>query len=152
MSIVSGFMMGAAIGNNIRQMFTGEAPMPAKPAVQTAPLALVAAVPGRRRYRAAVLAPELAALLEEAARIGTEGFDEGLFERTRRAGIGSALRGMEDFDDVCVSLALDEFDGFCYLDYPALMASIAKEECEAFIRDTLQPERLALSIVKAKQA
>ena len=65
MSIVSGFMMGAAIGNNIRQMFTGEAPMPAKPAVQTASLALVAAVPGRRRYRAAVLAPELAALLEE---------------------------------------------------------------------------------------
>ena len=93
-----------------------------------------------------------AALLEELKRVNAEGFDAALFERTRRAGIGAALRGMEDFDDVCVSLALDEFDGFCYLDYPALMASIAKEECEAFIRDTLQPERLALSIVKAKQA
>ena len=92
------------------------------------------------------------ALLEELDRVNAEGFDAALFERTRRAGIGAALRGMEDFDDVCVSLALDEFDGFCYLDYPALMASIAKEECEAFIRDTLQPERLALSIVKAKQA
>ena len=93
-----------------------------------------------------------AALLEELDRVNAEGFDAALFERTRRAGIGAALRGMEDFDDVCVSLALDEFDGFCYLDYPALMASISKEECEAFIRDTLQPERLALSIVKAKQA
>ena len=92
------------------------------------------------------------ALLEELDRVNAEGFDAALFERTRRAGIGAALRGMEDFDDVCVSLALDEFDGFCYLDYPALMASISKEECEAFIRDTLQPERLALSIVKAKQA
>ncbi len=94
----------------------------------------------------------LAALLEEAARIGTEGFDEGLFERTRRAGIGSALRGMEDFDDVCVSLALDEFDGFCYLDYPAVMASIEKSECEAFIRETLLPERVALSVVEARNA
>ena len=67
MSIVSGFMMGAAIGNNIRQMFTGGgcdgvaavAPQPQQP------LALVAQVSGRRRYRAAVLTPELAALLEE---------------------------------------------------------------------------------------
>ena len=93
----------------------------------------------------------LAALNEEVARIGREGLDSALFERTKRAGIGSALRGMEDFDDVCVSLALDEFDGFCYLDYPAVMASIEKIECEAFLRENLQPERLALSILAAKK-
>ena len=85
-------------------------------------------------------------------RIGKEGFDWNLFERSRRAGIGSALRAMEDFDDVCVSIALDEFDGFCYLDYPAVMASIEKQECEDFIRDALQPERLAISILEAKKA
>lgn len=94
----------------------------------------------------------LAALSAEAERIGREGFDRILFERSRRAGIGSALRAMEDFDDVCVSIALDEFDGFCYLDYPAVMASIEKQECEEFIRDALQPERLAISILEAKKA
>ena len=93
----------------------------------------------------------MAALKEEVARVGREGLDNALFERTKRAGIGSALRGMEDFDDVCVSLALDEFDGFCYLDYPAVMASIEKSECEAFLREALQPERLALSILTAKK-
>ena len=93
----------------------------------------------------------LAALKEEVARIGRDGLDTALFERTKRAGIGTALRGMEDFDDVCVSLALDEFDGFCYLDYPAVMASIEKSECEAFLRDALRPERLALSILAAKK-
>ena len=93
----------------------------------------------------------LSALNEEVARIGKVGLDNALFERTKRAGIGSALRGMEDFDDVCVSLALDEFDGFCYLDYPAVMASIEKSECEAFLRDALRPERLALSILAAKK-
>ena len=93
----------------------------------------------------------LAALLEEISRVNREGLDSGLFERARRAGIGSALRGMEDFDDVCVSLALDEFDGFCYLDYPAVMASIEKSECEAFLRENLLPERFAISIVRAKK-
>ncbi len=92
----------------------------------------------------------LEALKAEVARIGQEGIDPQLFERARRSGIGAALRGMEDFDDVCVSLALDEFDGFCYLDYPSVMASIEKRECEAFLQEALQPERLALSVLKAK--
>ena len=90
-------------------------------------------------------------LQDEVARIGRDGLDAGLFERARRAGIGSALRAMEDFDDVCVALALDEFDGFCYLDYPAVMASITKAECEAFLADALRPERLALSILESKK-
>ena len=89
------------------------------------------------------------ALLKEVARVGKEGIDEKLFERSLRSGIGGALRSMEDFDDVCVNLALDEFDGFCYLDYPAIMASIRREECEAFLRETLKPERLAMSVVTA---
>ena len=90
-----------------------------------------------------------AALVQEVSRIEKEGIDEKLFERSLRSGIGGALRAMEDFDDVCVNLALDEFDGFCYLDYPAIMASIRKEECEAFLRETLRPERLAMSVVTA---
>ncbi len=92
-----------------------------------------------------------AALLEELDRVRSEGLDEGLFRRVKRAGIGAALRGMEDFDDVCVSLALDEFDGFCYLDYPAIMASVTKEECEAFLCGAMQPEQLAISVVRAKK-
>ncbi|WP_462392913.1 HMA2 domain-containing protein [Mitsuokella multacida] len=83
MSYVSGFMMGAAIGKSIRQMFGGSSATPssgratvgrrsraaAKP--QAAPLravpsfALVSALPGRRRYRAARIAPSIATLLEE---------------------------------------------------------------------------------------
>ena len=94
----------------------------------------------------------LARLQEETARIAAEGFDPVLFERAKRAGIGNALRAMEDFDNVCVSLALDEFDGFCYLDYPETLAGITKEECEAFVREALAPERLALAVVSGKKA
>lgn len=91
----------------------------------------------------------LASLNEEIERVGREGFDEGLFRRSKRSSLGAALRSMEDFDDVCVSLALDEFDGFCYLDYPAVLSSITREECEAFVRETLKPERFAISILEA---
>ena len=83
MSYVSGFMMGAAIGKSIRQMFGGSSTAPssgraavgrrsraaAKPqAVPLGPVpsfALVSALPGRRRYRAARIAPSIATLLEE---------------------------------------------------------------------------------------
>ena len=83
MSYVSGFMMGAAIGKSIRQMFGGSsaaapsgnpavgrrgraATLPGQAAVGDAPsFALVSTLPGRRRYRASRIAPAIAAALEE---------------------------------------------------------------------------------------
>ena len=82
MSYVSGFMMGAAIGKSIRQMFGGSSTAPSSgnpavgrrraaakpqaPQLRAVPsFALVSALPGRRRYRAARIAPSIAALLEE---------------------------------------------------------------------------------------
>jgi predicted Zn-dependent peptidase len=93
-----------------------------------------------------------AALLEEIKRVQDEGFDEGLFQRAKKAAIGSALREMEDFDSVCVSLALNEFEGFCFLDGPAVLADISRQECEDFIREWLLPERFAMSLVVPQQA
>ena len=93
-----------------------------------------------------------AALLQEIKRVQENGFDEGLFLRAKKAAIGSALREMEDFDNVCVSLALNEFEGFCFLDGPVVLAGITKQECEDFIREWLLPERFAVSLVLPPQA
>ncbi len=92
------------------------------------------------------------ALLDEIKRVQDKGFDESLFLRAKKAAIGSALREMEDFDNVCVSLALNEFDGFCFLDGPVVLAEISKEECEDFVREWLLPERFAMSTVLPPQA
>ncbi|MBR0161019.1 MAG: insulinase family protein [Oscillospiraceae bacterium] len=91
----------------------------------------------------------LEALKAELKRIESEGLSRKLFHRAQKAAIGGVLRSMEDFDDVCVSLALDEFDGFCYLDYPAVLESVTIGECEAFLKETLSPDRLAMSVVHA---
>lgn len=84
------------------------------------------------------------------AKVGAQGLDETAFQQAKRATLGSTLRGMEDFENVCVSLALGVFDGYCAFDSVPMLQSISRAECEAFITEYLAPERLALSIIQAK--
>ncbi|MBR1457668.1 MAG: insulinase family protein, partial [Oscillospiraceae bacterium] len=90
-------------------------------------------------------------LKAEIARVAAEGFEPARFERAKRATYGARLRGLEDFDSVCVSMASGVFDGFCSLDAIALLQEIRVEECEAFVREALAPERLACSIMEPKK-
>lgn len=90
-------------------------------------------------------------LTAERERIVSQGLDTAAFTRAKRASFGARLRGLEDFDNVCVSLAMGSFEGYTAFDAPALLESVTKSECEAFIADTLAPERLALSIIEAKR-
>ena len=91
------------------------------------------------------------ALKNEAARVAAEGFSDERFERARRASLGARLRGLEDFGSVCMSLASGIFEGYCSLDAISLLDSVTKAECEAFVRDALAPERLAISILEPKK-
>ena len=74
------------------------------------------------------------------------------FERAKRDSYGARLRGLEDFDSVCVSLATGQFEGYCPFDAPGLLDQVTRQECEAFVRENLQPERFALSIIEGKKA
>ena len=90
-------------------------------------------------------------LRKELEQISREGFDPGRFERAKRASLGARLRGLEDFESLCLALAEDLFVGYCPLDAAALLPQIQKEDCEAFLRDALLPERLALSIIAPRR-
>ena len=94
----------------------------------------------------------LAALNERIAEVCKSGFAPDAFERAKRASYGARLRGLEDFDSVCVSLASGQFEGYCPFDAPGLLDQVTKAECEAFVRENLQPERFALSIIEGKKA
>ncbi len=87
----------------------------------------------------------------ECLRVAAEGFPDERFERARRASLGARLRGLEDFGSVCVSLVSGVFEGYCSLDAIAMLDRVTKAECEAFVRDVLAPERLAISIIEAKK-
>ena len=90
----------------------------------------------------------LRALEEELARIGREGLDPRRFELAKRASFGSRLRGLEDFESVCIAIAEGAFEDFCAFDAPQLLQQITVAECERFLREALAPDRLALSILE----
>ena len=86
----------------------------------------------------------------EIARVAKEGFDAAYFTRAKRASLGARLRALEDFDNVCVSLAMDHFDGYCSFDSFDLLESITAEDCRRFVEEALAPERLAMSVIAPK--
>ena len=86
-------------------------------------------------------------LKAQVEKIRTEGLDPKRFERAKRASLGARLRGLEDFENVCVSMAVGVFDGYCAFDAPPVLDSISIEECRSFIVESLAPERLAMSVI-----
>lgn len=75
------------------------------------------------------------------------GLDPDAFEAAKRASFGSRLRGLEDFDSLCLALADGVFGGYCFLDCFDVLESIRLEECEAFLAEFMAPDRLAISII-----
>ena len=67
-------------------------------------------------------------------------------------GLPDRLRGLEDFEGVCIALAEGVFDGSSPLDAAELLQSIRREDCEAWLREHLGPERLALSIIEPRRS
>lgn len=90
-------------------------------------------------------------LCSEVENVRDNGLDASAFERCKCASFGSRLRGLEDFENVCLSMADGVFDGYCAFDAPAVLASISKAECERFITENLCKERLAVSQILPKK-
>ena len=91
-------------------------------------------------------------LMEELRRVEETGLDPQRFERAKRASLGARLRGLEDFESVCITLAESLFEGCCALDSTELLQSVTKDECESFLRSQLQEEKLALSVIEPRRA
>lgn len=83
----------------------------------------------------------------EVACVKEQGLDEERFQRAKKASLGARLRGLEDFENVCLSVVDGVFDGFQALDAVAMLDSIERCECEEFIVNNLAPERIAVSVV-----
>ena len=81
------------------------------------------------------------------AALAENGLDAAQFERAKKASFGARLRGLEDFENVCIALVQGAFSSYCSLDSFRLLQSIEKSECERFILENMAPERLAMSVV-----
>ncbi len=90
----------------------------------------------------------LEAVLAEAARLGREGVDPGLWDRVKRAAYGSMVRRLNSLEDTCVELAQAHFDGEDYLRFPELFQSIERADVEELIRRWCVADRACLSVVR----
>lgn len=88
-----------------------------------------------------------AAVAEEAARIGREGIDDGLWERIKKGSYGNQVRSLNSFDIMCINQAQSFFAGTNYLNFADLYASITRKEAEDLIARWVVEERTALSVI-----
>lgn len=87
------------------------------------------------------------AVLEEWQRLSREGLDEGLFRRLKKSELGRRIRDLDGFDSLCYRICAGHFAGAAYLDFPAAYNAVTREEVEAFLRQTVVPEHMSLSMV-----
>ena len=79
--------------------------------------------------------------------VAENGLDEALFTRVRHAAYGDAVRALGVFSTLCFDLARCHIAGYTPFDRFALLESVTAGETAAFLRERLDPERMALSIV-----
>lgn len=87
------------------------------------------------------------AVLEEWQSLSREGLDEGLFRRLKKSELGRRIRDLDGFDSLCYRICAGHFAGAAYLDFPAAYNAVTREEVEAFLRQTVVPEHMSLSVV-----
>ena len=87
------------------------------------------------------------AILKEAERLGREGADEALFQRLKRSAFGRRIRELDSFENICYRMCQSTFEGAFYYDFPDLYRSITLDETVKMIRDTVVPQRAALSLI-----
>lgn len=91
-----------------------------------------------------------AAVEAEAARLGRDGVDAGLWERLKKAAYGVDVRQLNSFEHICVELAQAHFAGEEFLSFPQVYAQLTKADVEAFIRENMTPGRSALAVVEPR--
>ena len=91
------------------------------------------------------------AILQEARRIGEQGGDPALFERLKKSAFGRRMRELDSFENICYRMCQSYFAGEEYFDFPALYQTITREEAEQLLRETVIPERMAVSLVYPKE-
>ena len=87
---------------------------------------------------------------KEISRLSDSGLDRGLFERIKKAAVGSQIRSLNSLESICVGVAGGYFRGYDALAASDLLLSITPEDIAGFYKEHLTPENMAISIVTPK--
>ena len=87
---------------------------------------------------------------KEIRRLSGEGPDKELFDRIKKAAIGSQIRSLNSFEAICSGVTGGHFRGYDAFEASTQLASITPDDIAAFYRERLDPEKMAISIINPK--
>ena len=91
------------------------------------------------------------AILAEAKRLTEEGLDEAYYRRIINANFGAAMRALNSFESIAVSMVEGCFRRYDAYRFPEVYDSITQQDVLDFIRNSFTERGMALSIVYPKE-
>ena len=91
------------------------------------------------------------AILAEAQRMVRKGVDEDYYKRIVNANFGAALRELNSFESIAVSMAEGRFQGYDPYRFPEIYDSITAADVLAFLRENVTRSHMALSVIAPKE-
>ena len=92
------------------------------------------------------------AILAEARRLVSEGVDGDYYRRVVNANFGAALKALNSFESIAVSMAEGCFQGYDPYCFPEVYDSITVEDVLDFLRRNMTRDHMALSVITPKEA
>ncbi|MBD9224411.1 MAG: insulinase family protein [Clostridiales bacterium] len=92
------------------------------------------------------------AILAEAQRLVSQGVDDDYYRRVVNANFGAALKALNSFESIAVSMAEGCFQGYDPYRFPEVYDSITVEDVLDFLRQNMTRDHMALSVITPKEA
>ena len=92
------------------------------------------------------------AILAEAQQLVSQGMDGYYYRRVVNANFGAALKALNSFESIAVSMAEGCFQGYDPYRFPEVYDSITVEDVLDFLRQNMTRDHMALSVITPKEA
>lgn len=90
-------------------------------------------------------------ILKEAEHVANVGVDEELFARRKKAAVGSNIRGLNSFDNICYTVSIGNFNGFDPFESIQILSGFTASDVTEFIRAHITREKTAMAVVRAAE-
>lgn len=87
------------------------------------------------------------AILNQAEKLIKQGLSAEDFQRMKRSALGRRIRDLDSFSSTAFRLCAYHFNGFDYFRFPEIYAAVKAEELIEFLKQSVTPDRAALSII-----
>ena len=92
------------------------------------------------------------AILAEAQQLVSQGMDGDYYRRVVNANFGAALKALNSFESIAVSMAEGCFQDYDPYRFPEVYDSITVEDVLDFLRQNMTRDHMALSVITPKEA